>query len=146
MMKISDIEKRINASYNTIKRFIEKNPEYNEKINNVLHATDLGLEQLELEYGVKSEILSDDNINFYKGQILLLREQVEDHKKFSEVFTKQIEMRDTEAEENKKRIKELEEKLQKQEIEKLELKHELELEKNKSIWQKIFKKGWACAW
>ena len=145
-MKISDIEKRINASYNTIKRFIEKNPEYNEKINNVLHATDLGLEQLELEYGVKSEILSDDNINFYKGQILLLREQVEDHKKFSEVFTKQIEMRDTEAEENKKRIKELEEKLQKQEIEKLELKHELELEKNKSIWQKIFKKGWACAW
>ena len=141
MMKISDIEKRINASYNTIKRFIEKNPEYNEKINNVLHATDLGLEQLELEYGVKAEVLSDDNINFYKGQILLLREQVEDHKKFSEVFTKQIEMRDTEAEENKKRIKELEEKLQQNEIEKLELKHELELEKNKSIWQKIFKKG-----
>ena len=139
-MKISDIEKRINASYNTIKRFIEKNPEYNEKINNVLHATDLGLEQLELEYGVKVEILSDDNINFYKGQILLLREQVEDHKKFSEVFTKQIEMRDTEAEENKNRIKELEEKLQQNEIEKLELKHELEFEKNKSIWQKLFKK------
>ena len=139
-MKISDIEKRINASYNTIKRFIEKKTEYNEKINNVLHATDLGLEQLELEYGVRSEILSDDNINFYKGQILLLREQVEDHKKFSEVFTKQIEMRDIEAEENKNRIKELEEKLQQNEIEKLELKHELELEKNKSIWQKIFKK------
>ena len=141
MMKISDIEKRINASYNTIKRFIEKNPEYNEKVDNVLHATDLGLEQLELEYGVKSEILSDDNINFYKGQILLLREQVEDHKKFSEVFTKQIEMRDTEAEENKNRIRELEEKLQQNEIEKLELKHELELEKNKSIWKKLFKKG-----
>ncbi|HZK33513.1 MAG TPA: hypothetical protein VFC60_03335 [Tissierellaceae bacterium] len=141
MMKISDIEKRINASYNTIKRFIEKNPEYNEKVDNVLHATDLGLEQLELEYGVKSEILSDDNINFYKGQILLLREQVEDHKKFSEVFTKQIEMRDTEVEENKNRIRELEEKLQQNEIEKLELKHELELEKNKSIWKKLFKKG-----
>ena len=140
-MKISDIEKRINASYNTIKRFIEKNPEYNEKVDNVLHATDLGLEQLELEYGVKSEILSDDNINFYKGQILLLREQVEDHKKFSEVFTKQIEMRDTEVEENKNRIRELEEKLQQNEIEKLELKHELELEKNKSIWKKLFKKG-----
>ena len=139
MMKISDIEKRINASYNTIKRFIEENPEYNKKINNVLHATDLGLEQLELEYGVKAEILSDDNINFYKGQILLLREQVEDHKKFSEVFTKQIEMRETEAEENKNRIKELEEKLHQNELEKLELKHELELEKNKSIWKKIFK-------
>lgn len=49
-------------------------------------------------------------------------------------------MRDTEAEENKKRIKELEEKLQQNEIEKLKLKHELELEKRKSIWQKIFKK------
>lgn len=139
-MKISDVEKRVNASYNTIKRFIEKDPEYNEKINNVLHATDLGLEQLELEYGVKAEILSDDNINFYKGQILLLKEQVEDYKKFSEVFTKQIEMRESEAEENKNRIKELEEKLQQNEIEKLELKHKLELEKSKSIWQKIFKK------
>ncbi len=139
MMKISDIEKRINASYNTIKRFIEKNPEYNEKINNVLHATDLGLEQLELEYGVKAEILSDDNINFYKGQILLLKEQVEDYKKFSEVFTKQIEMRESEAEENKNRIKELEEKLHQNELEKIELKHELELEKNKSIWKKIFR-------
>ena len=139
MMKISDIEKRINASYNTIKRFIEKNPEYNEKINNVLHATDLGLEQLELEYGIKAEILSDDNINFYKGQILLLKEQVEDYKKFSEVFTKQIEMRESEAEENKNRIKELEEKLHQNELEKIELKHELELEKNKSIWKKIFR-------
>ena len=139
MMKISDIEKRINASYNTIKRFIEKNPEYNEKINNVLHATDLGLKQLELEYGIKAEILSDDNINFYKGQILLLKEQVEDYKKFSEVFTKQIEMRESEAEENKNRIKELEEKLHQNELEKIELKHELELEKNKSIWKKIFR-------
>ena len=139
-MKISDIEKRINASYNTIKRFIEKNPEYNEKINNVLHATDLGLKQLELEYGVRSEVLTDDNIDFYKSQMFLLREQVEDHKKFNDIFTKQIEMRDTEAEENKKLIKELEEKLHQNELEKLELKHKLELEKNKSIWQKIFKK------
>lgn len=139
-MKISDIEKRINASYNTIKRFIEKNPEYNEKINNVLHATDLGLKQLELEYGVRSEVLTDDNIDFYKSHMFLLREQVEDHKKFNDIFTKQIEMRDTEAEENKKLIKELEEKLHQNELEKLELKHELELEKNKSIWQKIFKK------
>ena len=72
--------------------------------------------------------------------MFLLREQVEDHKKFNDIFTKQIEMRDTEAEENKKLIKELEEKLHQNELEKLELKHELELEKNKSIWQKIFKK------
>ena len=36
--------------------------------------------------------------------------------------------------------KELEEKLHQQELEKLEIKHELEIEKNKSIWKKIFKK------
>ena len=33
---------------------------------------------------------------------------------------------------------ELEEKLHQQELDKLELKHQLELEKNKSIWKKIF--------
>ena len=49
-------------------------------------------------------------------------------------------MKDQEAEEGKNRIKELEEKLHQQELEKLELKHQLELEKNKSIWAKIFKK------
>ena len=38
-------------------------------------------------------------------------------------------------------VKELEERLHQQELEKLELKHQLELEKNKSIWQKIFKRG-----
>lgn len=140
-MKISDIEKRINASYNTVKRFIEKNPEYNEKINNVLHATDLGLKQLELEYGVRSEVLSDDNIDYYKSQIFLLNQQLEENKKYNNLFIKQIEMKDYEADENKNRIKELEKKLHQNEIEKLELKHELELEKNKSLWQKIFKKG-----
>ncbi|HHY08285.1 MAG TPA: hypothetical protein GX530_07140 [Corynebacteriales bacterium] len=50
-------------------------------------------------------------------------------------------MKDQEAEEDKVKIKELEKELHQQEIEKLELKHQLELEKNKSIWQKIFKKG-----
>jgi len=140
MMKISDVEKRIDASYNTIKRFIEKKPEYHKKINNVLHATDLGLEQLELEYGLRSEIISDDSVDFYKSQIFLLKQQLEDHKKFNEFFTKQIEMRDTEVEESKKRIEDLEKKLQQYEIEKLQLKYELELEKNKSFWQRIFKK------
>ncbi len=140
-MKISDIEKRINASYNTIKKFIEKNPEYNEKVDNVLHATKIGLEQLELEYGVRSEVLSDDNIDYYKSQIFLLNQQLEENKKYNNLFIKQIEMKDYEAEENKNIIKELEDKLHKKEIEKLELKHELELEKNKSIWKKIFKKG-----
>ena len=38
------------------------------------------------------------------------------------------------------KIKEIEEMLHQQELEKLELKHQLELEKNKSIWKKIFKR------
>ncbi|WP_415750857.1 hypothetical protein [Erysipelothrix rhusiopathiae] len=138
-MKISDVEKRVNASYNTIKRFIEKDDSYNEIIENVLHATDLGLEQLEKEYGIRSELLSEDNIDFYKNQIIFLRQQLEENKQYNQLFLKQIENKDYEAEENKK-IKELEDQLHQQEVEKLELKHELELEKNKSLWKKIFKK------
>lgn len=138
-MKISDIEKRINASYNTIKRFIEKNPKFNHKINNVLHATDLGLQELESKYGVRSEVLSEDNVDFYKNQIIFLRQQLAENKEYNNLFMKQIETKEYEAEKNEIRIKELEEKLHQNEIEKLELKHELELEKNKSIWKKIFK-------
>ena len=137
-MKISDVEKSVNASYNTIKRFIEKNDTYNEVIDNVLHATDSGIEQLEKEYGIRSELLSDDNIDFYKNQILFLRQQLEENKQYSQAFIKQIESKDYEAEENKKKIRELEEQLHQQELEKLELKHELELEKNKSIFKRIF--------
>lgn len=140
-MKISDVEKRVNASYNTIKRFIEKDDTYNEVIDNVLHATDLGIEQLEMEYGIRTEILSDDNIDFYKNQILFLRQQLEENKQYSQAFIKQIENKDYEAVENKKKIKELEDQVHQQELEKLELQHKLETEKNKSIWKKIFNKG-----
>ena len=139
-MKISDIEKRVNASYNTIKRFIEKDDSYNEVIDNVLHATDLGIEQLEMEYGVRSELLSDDNIDFYKNQILFLRQQLEENKQYSQAFIKQIESKDYDAEENKKKIKELEDQVHQQDLEKLELQHKLEIEKNKSIWKKVFNK------
>lgn len=139
-MKISDVEKRINASYNTIKRFIEKDDNYNEIIDNVLHATDLGIEQLEIEYGIRTEILSNDNIDFYKNQILFLRQQLEENKQYSQAFIKQIESKDYESEENKFKIKELEEKIHQQELEKLELKHELELEKNKGFLKRIFNK------
>ena len=138
-MKISDVEKRVNASYNTIKRFIEKDDTYNEIIDNVLHATELGLEQLEMEYGIRTEILSDDNIDFYKNQIIFLRQQLEENKQYSQAFIKQIENKDYEAEENKKKIKELEDQVHRQEIEKIEIRHELETEKNKSILKKIFK-------
>ncbi|CAM2919687.1 hypothetical protein [Erysipelothrix tonsillarum] len=137
-MKISDVEKRINASYNTIKRFIEKDDNYNEIIDNVLHATNLGIEQLEMEYGIRTEILSDDNIDFYKNQILFLRQQLEENKQYNQAFIKQIESKDYEAEENKKKIKELEDQVHQQDLEKLELQHKLELEKNKSVWKKIF--------
>lgn len=139
-LKISDIEKRINATYNTIKRFIESDPEYHEKIDNILHATDLGMDKLEEKYGIKSEILTDDNIHFYRNQIVFLRQQLEENKQYNQLFLSQIEIKDQEAEEGKNRIKELEERVHQQELEKLELKHQLELEKNKSIWQKIFKR------
>ena len=138
ILKISDIEKRIDATYNTIKRFIESNSEYHEKIDNVLHATDLGMDKLEEKYGVKGEILADDNIYFYKNQIVFLRQQLEENKQYNQLFLRQIETKDQKAEEEKVRIKELEEKFHQQELEKLELKHQLELEKNKSLWKKIF--------
>ena len=140
VLKISDIEKRIDATYNTIKRFIESDPEYHKKVDNVLHVTDLGIDKLEEKYGIKGEILTDDNIHFYKNQIVFLRQQLEENKQYNQLFLRQIETKDQEVEEDKIRIKELEEMLHQQELEKLELKHQLELEKNKSIWAKIFKK------
>ncbi|MDE8194170.1 hypothetical protein PT126_08745 [Erysipelothrix rhusiopathiae] len=139
-MKISDVEKRVNASYNTIKRFIEKDDTYNEVIDNILHATDLGIEQLEMEYGVRTEVLSDDNVDFYKNQILFLRQQLEENRQYSQAFIKQIESKDYEAKENKKKIKELEDQVHQQDLEKLELQHKLEIEKNKSFLKKILGK------
>lgn len=141
VLKISDIERRINATYNTIKKFIESNPKYHKKVDNVLHATDLGMDKLEEKYGIKGEILADDNIHFYKNQIVFLRQQLEENKQYNQLFLRQIETKDQEAEEDKNKIKELEERLHQQELEKLELKHQLELEKNKSIWKKIFQRG-----
>lgn len=140
-MKISDVEKRVNASYNTIKRFIEKDDSYNEVIDNVLHATNLGIDQLEMEYGIRTEILSDDNIDFYKNQILFLRQQLEENKQYSQAFIKQIENKDYEAEENKKKIKELEDRVHQQDLEKLELQYKLETERNKSFFQNFLRKG-----
>ncbi|MDE8272642.1 hypothetical protein PT189_08750 [Erysipelothrix rhusiopathiae] len=137
-MKISDVEKRINASYNTIKRFIEKDDSYNEIIDNVLHATDLGIAQLEIEYGIRTEVISDDNIDFYKNQIIFLIQQLEENKQYNQLFMKQIEEKNFAEEKSKIRITELEEKLHQNEIEKIELKHQLEFEKQKSILKKIF--------
>ena len=96
--------------------------------------------QLEKEYGIRSELLSDDNINFYKNQILFLRQQLEENKQYNQIFLNQIESRDSEAEKNKKKIKELENKIHQQDLEKLELQHKLEIEKNKSFLKKILGK------
>lgn len=137
-MKINEVKNKINASYNTIKKFILSSPDYHERIDNVLHVTDLGYEKLIEAYGVKVGLLSDDSIDFYKIQLKLLHDQLQETRKINEIFTHQIENKDYEAEENKRKIKELEEQVHQQELEKLELKHELELEKNKSIWKKIF--------
>ena len=101
ILKISDIEKRINATYNTIKKFIESEPEYHKKVDNVLHATDLGMDKLEDKYGIKGEILTDDNIHFYKNQIVFLRQQLEENKQYNQLFLRQIETKDQEAEDNK---------------------------------------------
>ena len=140
VLKISNIEKKIDATYNTIKKFIESDPEYHKKIDNVLHATDLGMDKLEEKYGIKGEILTDDNIHFYKNQIVFLRQQLEENKQYNQLFLRQIETKEQEAEESKNKIKELKAELHQKKLEKLELKHQLELEKNKSIWKKIFKK------
>ena len=48
-------------------------------------------------------------------------------------------MRDIEAEDNKNRIKELEEKLHQQDLDRLELLHKLELEKTKVSGKKFLK-------
>lgn len=140
-MKISEVEKRINASYNTIKKYVENNPEYHKQTDNVLHVTELGLEMLEKKYGMRGEILTDDNIHFYKNQIVFLRNQLEENKYYNQIFIKQLEERNYESENNKDKIKELEARLYQQDLEKIELKHKLDLEKNKSIWEKIFKKN-----
>ena len=43
LMKIKQVEVRINASYNTIKKFVESDPKYNEVIEGVIHVTEKGL-------------------------------------------------------------------------------------------------------
>lgn len=139
-MKIKQVESRINASYNTIKKFIESKSEYNETIDNVLHVTKIGILELEKKYGVKTEVLSDDNIQFYKNQIVFLKQQLDESRKYNDAFIKQIEIRDSESEHNKKKIIELEKINQVSQIEIIELKHKIELEQNKSVWKKIFGK------
>ena len=81
------------------------------------------MERLEEKYGLKAEILTDDNIHFYKNQIVFLRQQLEENKQYNQIFLKQIEVKIFEAEEDKKKIRELEDKIHQQELEWMELKY-----------------------
>lgn len=153
-MKINDITKEIDASYNTIKKFIESNNNYHEKINNVLHVTNQGFTALEKEYGIRAEVMSDTNVDFYKAQIMFMGNQLDEMREHNQIFKNLIDTKNQETEqklleikekekslkEQDNLIKELENKIHRQELDKQEIKHELELEKNKSLFKRIFKK------
>lgn len=137
-MKINEVKDKINASYNTIKKFILSNPDYNETIDNVLHVTDLGYEKLIEVYGIKSGLLSDDSIEFYKIQLKLLHDQLQESRQFNKFFTNQIELKDSESLKNLEEIKNLQLEIHKKDLELHQVKSELEAEKTKSIFKKIF--------
>lgn len=146
-MKIKQAEERINATYNTIKKYVEKNQDFYQVIEGIIHVTEEGLKALEEKYGIRSDILSDQDIQFYQNQLAFLRKQLEETQGYKNLFVKQLETKDVESELKDQRIQELESKLyeqekksQEQEIENLTLKYKLELEENKSIWKKIFKR------
>lgn len=153
-MKINDVTKRIQASYNTVKKFIEKDPVYYETIHNVLHVTEKGVAALEEEYGLRSEVMSESNIDFYRAQVKFLHDQLEETKRYNQTFTQLLEMNDEEKEQQQQKLKEkeavlsqreqvikdLENQLHEEALEKQELKHQLALEKNKSFFQRLFKR------
>lgn len=139
-MKINEVRDRINASYNTIKKFILSNPEYNEKKDNVLHVTELGYEKLIDIYGIKTGLLSDDSVDFYKIQLKLLHDQLQESRQYNQIFRIQIENKDSKVEELSIQLKNIEAKLHEKELEMLKVKHELDLEKNKSLFKRIFRK------
>lgn len=144
-MKIKQVENRINASYNTIKKFIESDQTYFEIRDNVIHVTEKGILELEKKYGLNTEIITDDKIIFYKNQLVFLENQLKETQKYNNVFLSQIEQKSIESKEqseellkNRELIASLESELQKKEIIEIELKHELDEERNKSVFRKIF--------
>lgn len=153
-MKINDVTKKIDASYNTVKKFIEKNELYYKFINNILHVTKKGVQALEEEYGLRSEVMSEDNIDFYHAQVKFLHDQLHEAKRYNQTFTQLIEMKDKEKEQQKqiiqkkeatlkeqeRDIRNLEKELHQGELDKQKLMHQLDLERNKSFLQRLFKK------
>ena len=57
-------------------------------VNILLDITDLGIDKLEEKYGIKGEILTDDNIHFYKNQIVFLRQLLDRKFMNAEINTK----------------------------------------------------------
>ena len=139
-MKINDVKDKINASYNTIKKFILSNSKYHKTIDNVLHVTDLGYEKLVEVYGIKAGLLSDDSVDFYKIQLKLLHDQLQESREYNQLFRIQIENKDSKVEDLSRELKELEKSLREKELELIKANHELELEKNKSFFRKLFNK------
>lgn len=146
-MKIKQVENRINASYNTIKKFIEEDPSYYKINNKVIHVTNIGLEKLEAKYGLKSEILSDDELIFYKAQLKFMEQQLNDLRQYNQLFLKQVEAngllisdREEELEKKNSEIEDLKKELLSKELDAIDLRHKLDLEKSKSIFKKIFGK------
>lgn len=139
-MKINEVKDKINASYNTIKKFILSSPDYHERIDNVLHVTNLGYERLTEVYGVKVGLLSDDSIDFYKIQLKLLHDQLQESREYNQLFKMQIENKDSKVEDLSREVKELEKSLREKELELIKASHELELEKNKGFFKRLFNK------
>lgn len=139
-MKINEVKDKINASYNTIKKFILSSPDYHERIDNVLHVTNLGYEKLLEVYGIKAGVLSDDSVDFYKIQLRLLHDQLQESRTFNQMFLSQIESKDSRVEDLSNQLKNMEKTLHEKELEIIIAKNELSLEKNKSFFKKLFGK------
>lgn len=150
-MKINDVVKQIDVSYNTVKKNVENKPEYHYKKDDVLHVTEEGLQFLADKYGYRAEIMEENEELYYVRQIEMLSRQLEQTNILNNQLIAQIQNKEerllyiTEQKEEsyEKLTKKLEEKndeVNEKNIELLELKHKLEIEENKSLFQRIFKK------
>lgn len=141
-MKIKETELYVDASYNTIRKFILQNEDYYYKdSSDIIRVTELGLANLQDKYGHKSSVISESDEGYYQAQISVLVQQLEIANKYADVFSNQLSLSNSELEEKNNKIMELESRLHQSDIENLKLEHELKMEINKSVWKKIFKKG-----
>lgn len=167
-MLVSDVAKRIDASENTIRKHIKTNKNYFTKKDNILHVTDEGLYSLEEKYKFRAEVLSEDNIQFYKARVMSLEgqvkaqlnqlsiynrqidqevgrvdmyiKQVEQQTDLVELFKKEIESISEEKKNLEIVLTTNQEEINKQKLENERLQKEIETEKNKSLWKRIFNK------